>query len=587
MTRRPFWLLVSLSAAGTALAAAGCGPAAERFDKFPPAQRLLVLEAEGPVAGAAASAQALLDNPDPLYRASAAHLLAAWAAVGNPYLVLPALTQSDPLVRGIAQRTYIEHTAENVAPLAVGGTLIEVPPTVLEALAELEDPQGLPDLRTEILRVRDTLRAHLAGDEWEAALATDLLARVGDAGARRHVGALADSARPEVCAKAASACTRDDMAMGPSLLPDFYNQGTVARRAVMATLVLRPDARLSDLVARGLGDLDETVRRNAIRAAGNLGAAAPIDRLAKNLQTSSGETLDTLRALGVIGRPAAPLLRRYLLARPPADDLLAEALLAYGPQADRDDIPWIAEHLKSPSKYVRSASASALGEIAHPAAQAALMLAVDDPEPLVRACVARALGKIGTTYASRQLVVMLQDSSALVRSLAAWGLGQSRYPDAVAPLVAIARTTATATEVPLRAGRVFGRPEQAAVEALGRIGTPEAVAALLEAMESPSWLLRATAAQGFGDAHADTPAVRAALEKHLEDPVNLVRGRALLALHELGPTPTEAATEQPAAAPAAEQPAIEAPAAPEAEPEQPAAAPEAEGPAAAPAPEAP
>lgn len=164
------------------------------------------------------------------------------------------------------------------------------------------------------------------------------------------------------------------------------------------------------------------------------------------------------------------------------------------------------------------------------------MLAVDDAEPIVRATVARAFGQIGTIYAGKQLVLMLDDPSALVRSLAAWGLGQSRYPDAVPALVKMARTTATATEVPLRAGRVYGRPEQAAVETLGKIGTPEAVAAVLEALESPSWLLRATAAQALSDANCRTDDVLAALEKRLDDPVNLVRANALLALRTLGKT---------------------------------------------------
>ncbi|MGB2795767.1 MAG: HEAT repeat domain-containing protein, partial [Phycisphaerae bacterium] len=268
----------------------------------------------------------------------------------------------------------------------------------------------------------------------------------------------------------------------------------------------------------------------------NLGAAAPVGRLAEKLHGPSGEKSEILLALGAIGRPAAPVLRDYLLKGPATDDLRVEALLAFGPQAGREDVAWIAENLKSKNKYIRAAGASALGQIGHPSAQAALMLAVDDAEPIVRATVARAFGQIGTIYAGKQLVLMLDDPSALVRSLAAWGLGQSRYPDAVPALVKMARTTATATEVPLRAGRVYGRPEQAAVETLGKIGTPEAVAAVLEALESPSWLLRATAAQALSDANCRTDDVLAALEKRLDDPVNLVRANALLALRTLGKT---------------------------------------------------
>jgi HEAT repeat protein len=538
MTKRTSLLVLGASAALAAtLASAGCGPTAQRFDQYAPAPRLLILEAEGPGAkGTPQATQTILASDDALLAASAAQLLGAWAAVGDPYLVLPALTHPDPLVRGIAQTAYIENHADGLAPLAVEGALVEVPPAVLAALEQLHDPQGMPDLTRILTDRRDKIRERLAGTEDEAALATDLLARIGDAGALRTVGRLAESGRAEIRAKAASACVRDDMGLGPSLLPAIARSGTVPRRAVMRALVLRPDARLKDVVAAGLDDLNEAVRRNAIRAAANLGAAAPVDRLAEKLRGPSGEKPEILLALGAIGRPAAPALRDYILKGPATDNLRIEALLAFGPQAGREDVAWIAENLKSKNKYIRAAAASALGQIGHPSAQAALMLAVNDAEPIVRATVARALGQVGTTYAGKQLVPMLDDPSALVRSLAAWGLGQSRYPDAVPALVKMARTTATATEVPLRAGHVYGRPEQAAVEALGKIGTPEAVAAILEALESPSWLLRATAAQALSEANCRNDNVLAALEKRLDDPVNLVRANALLALRTLGKT---------------------------------------------------
>jgi HEAT repeat protein len=83
---------------------------------------------------------------------------------------------------------------------------------------------------------------------------------------------------------------------------------------------------------------------------------------------------------------------------------------------------------------------------------------------------------------------------------------------------------------------VYGRPEQAAVEALGKIGTPEAVAAVLKSLESPSWLLRATAAEALSEANCRNDNVLAALEKRLDDPVNLVRANALLSLRTLGKT---------------------------------------------------
>jgi len=498
------------------------------------AELILASETGKPDEETAQTAARLLDSDDLAVRAAAAQALGARAAAGNPYLVLPAVSHADSLVRGVAQAAYIERSPDGLAPLAVNGSFAEVAPKVLTALGELDDPQGMPDLKALISAKRAELRSALGAGDAEAVLAADLLARIGDAGARRALLRLADSDQPTVCARVALACIRHDTDLGPTLLPTLFEGDAVVRRAVMQALVLRPDPRLKGLVTQGLDDPDPGVRHNAIRAAGNLGAAGPVGRLADKL--AGPEKHDVIQALGAIGRPAAATLRRYILDGPPSEELLVEAVLALAPHAGRDDIPWISRLLDSPNKHVRSAAASALGRIGHPAAQAALMAMVEDPEPLVRATAARALGQIGTLYGSKQLVLMLKDPSPLVRSLAASGLGESRYPDAVPDLAKMAGTASPSVERPLRMGGVYGRPEQAAVRALGRIGGTEAVAVLLEALESPSWLLRATAAEALGEAGAATPEAVEALEKRLDDPINLVRARALLSLETLGKT---------------------------------------------------
>ncbi|MGB2998956.1 MAG: HEAT repeat domain-containing protein [Phycisphaerae bacterium] len=522
-------------ASAMAPALVGCAPAM-REDRMRRAELILASETGKPEEQTLEAMAQLLDSDDLAVRAAAAQALGARAAAGNPYLVLPAVSHADSLVRGVAQAAYIERSPDGLAPLAVNGSFAEVAPKVLTALGELDDPQGMPDLKALISAKRAELRSALGAGDAEAVLAADLLARIGDAGARRALLRLADSDQPTVCARVALACVRHDTDLGPTLLPTLFEGDAVVRRAVMQALVLRPDPRLKGLVTQGLDDPDRGVRHNAIRAAGNLGAAGLVGRLADKLAGPRPEKHDVIQALGAIGRPAAATLRRYILDGPPSEELLVEAVLALAPHAGRDDIPWISRLLDSPNKHVRSAAASALGRIGHPAAQAALMGVIDDPEPLVRATVARALGQIGTLYGSKQLVLMLKDPSPLVRSLAASGLGESRYPDAVPDLAKMAGTVSPSVEKLLRVGGVYGRPEQAAIRALGRIGGTEAVAVLLEALESPSWLLRATAAEALGEAGAATPEAIEALEKRLDDPINLVRARALLSLETLGKT---------------------------------------------------
>lgn len=530
MTRRFALTLAGLTLAAAVAMTAGCGQSQSKYDAMTPAQQVMAAGRAGPVAEAAAALDLLLDHECPIIRAQAAQTLGMWAAVDDAYLVLKALGHADPLVRGMAQAAYIEHNAYGLAPLVTEGNLIEVPPAVLEALAAMEDPAGMVRVRPIIEGLRDALRTQLDGDAVTAVLAADVLAHIGDVGARRRLITLSSSKDDAILAKVARACVRDDMILGPTLLPSIYETGgTTADRAVMRALVAAPDPRLAGLLLKGMASGDAAVRHNAIRAMGNLGGAAPVPQLAAALKRGGDTSADILRALGAIGLPAADVLREYLNGRP-SPDLEVTALLALAPNASRDDIPALTKRLASANRNVRAASASALGKIAHPSAQAALVETLADEDPLVRAAAAKALGQIGTLYAAQTLVPMLKDPSPLVGSMAAWGLGQSKYPDAVQPLIEVARARPSRDATPARVGEMFGWPELAAVEALGRIATPEAVAFLVNAADTQSWLLRATVMQALGTTRNSSPEVTKVLHDALADPVNLVRAQAHLAL---------------------------------------------------------
>ncbi len=517
----------------------GCGPtttSVSELEKMPPPQRLLAIEAAGPETEGAAALGALLRDRSLIIRAQAAQTLAKWAATGEATLAIPALNHRDPLVRGIAQAAYIEHSAYGLAPLAMGRNIIEVPTTILDALAEMDDRHGRVDLKTVLHDHTSALRDAMETEPETAVLAADLLARVGDAGARRHLIRLVESTEGPVRYKAIRASVRDDMSLGPTVLPLAFEGNVESRRAVMRALVVSPDPRLRTLPVKALGDRDAAVRRNAIRALGNLGSAAPIDALAAKLKGQDAEKADAICALGAIGKPAADVLRNYLRTSSDPDPFHVAGLLALAPNANRDDIAWVAPRLKSKSKNVRAAAAGVLGRIGHPSAQAALVTALKDRDELPRAAVAKALGQIGTIYAAKQLVPLLKDPSLLVASMAAWGLGTSRYADAVDALKEMAMARVNHEDAQPRVGDLYGWPELAAIEALGRIGGADAVAVLRESVKSKSWLVRATAAEALGQAGDKSPEVMADLDKLLADRTNLVRAQALLSLKALGKT---------------------------------------------------
>ena len=408
MKRRTPILMVAAWAAGLVLAVgAGCGGpqkiSAVYYAEMTPAKRILALEADGPTAkGAQEAIKDLLGSTEPLYRAQAAQTLALWAAAGDAGLAVPAITSDDPLVRNVAQATYIERNPRGYGLLLVqNNTIVEVQPKVLAALYELGDPQGVSSLEQVLTPIQDRLRRSLSGDADEAVLAADLLANISDVGARRMLIRLVESGEGQVLAKATQACATNNMGLGPTLLPLAFGDGVIGRRAVMTALVLHPDPRLAKLMVAGLNDADPAVRHNAIRALGNLNGAAPVEELTAKLLGPGEDKLDIIRALGAIGARGAETLRQYLRRGAPPVQLEVTALLAMAPYAGRDDIPWVTARLKSNNKYVRAASLVVLGRIGNPEAQAAVVEAVKDPETLVRASAARALGQLGTVYACK------------------------------------------------------------------------------------------------------------------------------------------------------------------------------------------
>jgi HEAT repeat protein len=173
--------------------------------------------------------------------------------------------------------------------------------------------------------------------------------------------------------------------------------------------------------------------------------------------------------------------------------------------------------------FVVRNTADLLGEMRAMEAENALLDSVKHPEERVRRSVATALARIGTPRALQAVQHLMTDSVPEVRVHAVQGLGGMKSPRAVA---ALSRALDSESDAEVQA---------VILAALGRQATDEAVARLVKAAEPDGRLfkrkptaLRVSAVQAL--AEANTPAAFAALKRYAEDKDRDVRDVAVRAL---------------------------------------------------------
>lgn len=156
---------------------------------------------------------------------------------------------------------------------------------------------------------------------------------------------------------------------------------------------------------------------------------------------------------------------------------------------------------------VRWRSAVLLGELGDQRATHPLIQLLGDPEPAVRAAAAQTLGRLAAKTAISDLIPLLSNDNDLgVRIAAARALGLLEAEGAVEQLT----TALKREEKEIWLGKYQAVPSEnywqlqvAAAQALGAIGTPEAVAGLAEAVDpsqEPDPRVRTAAAYALGDA---------------------------------------------------------------------------------------
>jgi HEAT repeat protein len=231
--------------------------------------------------------------------------------------------------------------------------------------------------------------------------------------------------------------------------------------------------------------------------------------------------------------------------------------------------------LLDPSALVRRSATIALGRLRDPAAAKALGKALGDPDPEVRVGVVRALGVIDDETVLGFLVSALNDPDPRVREVTSQVLTEWSSPAVarrLAGVLAVPRLREAATDLLTRIGppavellidvlmqnnpavvptvgellRRIARPEEflarldaveperrlRGVQALGAIGGPDAVNALLRSVSDPDERIRARAAQLLGD--LGEPRAKEALVGLLRDPIPGVVAAAQDALARLG-----------------------------------------------------
>lgn len=196
-------------------------------------------------------------------------------------------------------------------------------------------------------------------------------------------------------------------------MQQVHSASMVRRCRGAFTLGVLQEHQHVDVLIRLLDDPAFLVRRVAVRALGNLGAAAAVPALLHVGDEEPRLSRDLIYALHRIGPEGIPAMRARLAEVIEADSgaRSAELVVAVlGALGDFQSRQLITDGLRSERAALAAASADALGAICAPDTEAALVVALTHPAVRVRAAAAKALGSMASTGAVEPLARLVEES---------------------------------------------------------------------------------------------------------------------------------------------------------------------------------
>lgn len=270
---------------------------------------------------------------------------------------------------------------------------------------------------------------------------------------------------------------------------------TGERRSAAALLGTLPPALARKLARQGLRDADVEVRVLSARVAAMVGVDKAGDEVVSWL--SDADVRIRVAACELIEAaptpPSVQALARVLGDAQPA--VRGAAASALGSSGMADAATALLGHLDDGSSAVRLEIVRALGRLGDGRAVVPLVSKLQDLEPEVRREAARALSQLGDSRANATLMLALQDPSVEVRVQVLDALGKLRAADVVAAIAALFTADGGG---PLGSSSAHGPVHDAALAALGRIATPEAIKLLIDALEREGPVPIAGLAQFYG-----------------------------------------------------------------------------------------
>ena len=274
----------------------------------------------------------------------------------------------------------------------------------------------------------------------------------------------------------------------------------------------------------GNADAPVIFQEKCIRLLSDMNATRAVDVLIKHLN-SSEESIRILavRVLGKFGdkKAATALLKILKKGDKESDTVLAEVSLALGKLQSKGAVKILISQLDHPNSKVRGYSISALGELKNKDAVEPLMDRLLDVDQDNRTMMIQALANIGDNRAVEPLKEVLKEVQAdrlrhqtnylgsyVVQGLAKLGEGS------VIPLLLSDWEEELETAVGLLGERSLPYLESIliddrsphsralAAEAMGMVGSPRALGALIKALQDDSDLVRSAAARSLNKVHS-------------------------------------------------------------------------------------